>query len=299
MLTTDQAIERLNAEYPKGVSIYYVDYRDDLEDSPEAIEELMKNWSHDSLTYNRETGEVIWNLAKDVFTIEEMNRIKESEGDEVWYAIRDWFYDNDKSNPLKDICNNTRPIPIRIPMYSNYDCINSMQIADLSYPDSYLADVIDTLEINPRDVYNLLIEDSRVSSQEPWPDIPERNPYISAKDVINELLDNYGDGLRTFVGLLDISDCVGKWIGKTITIPKWNKWGFFAPWVWSWSGIDAVLLRDMTIELVEIWAKKPSDVCWEVLNDIDKANWYNMSDVYWPTRSFYTNEIILHHNQII
>ncbi len=292
----EKVIEKLQSEYPKGVDLYYVDYRDDLENSPEAIQELMKEWSYDYFD-DRDIWEIIDECIENVFDDEEQEEIRNN--DKLREVIQDWFYDNDISNPLKDLCKNTRPIPIRIPMYSNYDCINSMQIADLSYPNSYLADVIDTLDINPRDVYNLLIEDSRVSSQEPWPDIPQRNPYVSAKNVINELLDNYGDGLRTFVGLLDISDCIGKWMSKIITIPKWNKWGFFAPWVWSWSGIDAVLLRDMTIELVEVWAKKPFKVCWEVLNDTDKANWYNMSDVYGPTRSFYTNEIILHHNQII
>lgn len=295
ILTTEQATKKLQQEYPMGVDLYYVDYRDTLRDIPEAITQVMECWYYDCLLDNRYIWDWIDYIINNIFNEEEREYINENY--ELYQSIMDRIYDNDKSDPLKDLCKNTNDIRIRIPMYSNHDCINSISVADLRYPDSYLADVIDTLEINPREVYDLLTYMDSVASQEPRPDMQDRNPYISAKDMIAELWDNYWDWLRTFVWLLDISYCLWHGIWTKITIPKWNKWGFFATGVWSWSCIEAVLLRDITIDLTEtIHPNLPQYKKRSVLNDNDKSNSYNMNDVYWPTEEFYTNEIILHHS---
>jgi hypothetical protein len=37
----EQAIEKLKAEYPRGVELYYVDYNDNLSNSPKVIQEIL------------------------------------------------------------------------------------------------------------------------------------------------------------------------------------------------------------------------------------------------------------------
>lgn len=288
-MTIAQAIEKLQANYPHGTSLYYVDYRDEL--TAEQATQVMKEWYVDWLFDSREISDAVDACIEDTFSKEERRIINEDE--ELRHAIVNWIYDKDDSTPLKDLCKNTGTVPVRITMYSNYDCINSMDIADLSYPESYLADVIDNLQINPRDVYNLIKD--RMPEQKPRPNLKSRKPYISAKDMINELWENYGDGCWNFVATLDLRDVLGSWLPKQIIIPAGNTGWFFASWVWAWSQIEAPLLRDMTIDLTTLiyeWAPETYTV-WNVYNDNDKDNSYNMSDVYWWTMKFYGEEIIV------
>lgn len=99
----NHAINWLKSEYPRGVDLIYIDYRDNL--SAEQLQEVIKNgymedesWLWDS-QYDT-INEIIANYRKenDIDTIEQ----------EVIDEMRDWLTENDTSTPTKDLLKNTR-----------------------------------------------------------------------------------------------------------------------------------------------------------------------------------------------
>lgn len=294
VITEEQALEKMKIELPNGVDLYYVDYRDSI-DSPKDQQQILKQWylDDDVCQYRDDCIEdTIRDIISNIFSSEEMEYIKSEEWNDVRYTVRDWCYDNDSSNPLKDLCRNTWSVPVRIETYSNYDCINSLMYTDISYPDSYIWDIIDVLHINPREVYDILKDQPQLQWQEQWPDIPERNPYISAKDFCSELYDSWPACVWTFVWLADMEDCYGNnGVWTKFIIPKWNKAWFFWNSQWTWSCIEAVLLRDIEIDLTSPAREWSTFKRFWIM--VDESESYSMREVYWPTKAFYCNEIIL------
>lgn len=106
MLDLDDAIKRLKAEYPKGVELRYVDYRDCIENADD-MEELIKTWYIEDIDRYWEDWEyeTILYCIKEVFNDEEVEEIRNN--DELESPIRDWFYDNDTSDVIKWLLRNT------------------------------------------------------------------------------------------------------------------------------------------------------------------------------------------------
>lgn len=107
-------LEQILALLPKTVSLYYVDYRDDLSHSldkvqdaihgnPEGLDDIFMDWdTWESVKY------VLDELKSD---IEREFEIEEEDAEELMEefedSIRDAIYDRDDSTPLKDLLRNT------------------------------------------------------------------------------------------------------------------------------------------------------------------------------------------------
>lgn len=96
---------------PSYVNLYYVDYRDDLSNSKETIQESLSTNSlapiHDKVSEwwenpaGYEMREIEEKMSKD--GLDELFANNEDE-------IRDWLHDNDKSTPVEDLLRNTGDI---------------------------------------------------------------------------------------------------------------------------------------------------------------------------------------------
>jgi hypothetical protein len=100
---TDHAIAWLVSEYPKGVSLVYVDYNDSYED-PNTLQEVIKqgyqeneNWRWDS--QSESIYEIIENYRKEI----EADEIS----DETTQEMSDWLFDHDTSDPITQLLKNT------------------------------------------------------------------------------------------------------------------------------------------------------------------------------------------------
>lgn len=98
----NEAVAWLENEYPHGVELVYIDYRDEL--SPEQLQEVLKNgymsdedWIGDS--QHESINQIITEYEK-AHNIDELS-------DAASEAMRDWLYDHDNSNPTKDLLHNT------------------------------------------------------------------------------------------------------------------------------------------------------------------------------------------------
>lgn len=104
MITTKQAIKKLENNYSHGIDLVYTDYRDYFEDAKQLNNVLQKN--DDALDWNciaDSQYETIDYLIKETFTTDEL----ESMDDEIKRACCDWFLDHDTSDPLHDSLKNT------------------------------------------------------------------------------------------------------------------------------------------------------------------------------------------------
>src|SRR5690606_38335379 len=99
---------------PESTSLYYVDYRDSLDDSLDELDRAIKEGSYepiDDLIFDWDVwpnvkyymDEIKSDLSKD-FEDEEVEQIMEEYDDE----IRDWIYEKDNSTPIQDLLRNTR-----------------------------------------------------------------------------------------------------------------------------------------------------------------------------------------------
>jgi len=97
-MKTEEAIEKLKAEYPNGVELRYVDYRDCIDDSKTQNEIVKTGWA-DSVEDWYDDWESIQYIIKEVFTEDE--RVEIAQDDELDQAIKDWMYENDTSDVMK------------------------------------------------------------------------------------------------------------------------------------------------------------------------------------------------------
>lgn len=114
MEATKISWEDLKEYLPERTSLYYVDYRDGLDDNLEELDQAIKQASYepiDELIFDWDVwpsveyyiDQIKSDLSKD-FEDEEVEQIMEEYDDK----IRDWIYEKDDSTPLKDMLRNTR-----------------------------------------------------------------------------------------------------------------------------------------------------------------------------------------------
>lgn len=98
-----EAIEWLKKEYPKGLELVYIDYRDCFENMTK-LQDVLKTGGDADIDWQADAqyetvGEVIKNYQKE---------IKADEiSDDVQEAMRDWMFEHDTSNPIKQLLKNT------------------------------------------------------------------------------------------------------------------------------------------------------------------------------------------------
>ncbi len=119
-LTQEQIHARLEAEYPHGVTMRYVDYNDSLSDSPDVmsaiirgdhdyINEQIDRWydDHDTISY----------VIKEVFTEEEQDQ------DDLYDIVSQRCRDHDNEDPMKQLIKNTNdPLAYYDTWYTFPDC---------------------------------------------------------------------------------------------------------------------------------------------------------------------------------
>ena len=270
--------------------LLYADYRDNLDERPELIQECLSAKCLDPIheeimewnLFDAEMESIDYILRELPLTDEEREWLEEWDNRQL---IEEEIQNRDNSTYIKDVIKNTDDMPVRLHLFSNYDCMNSDYSMTPYQYDWYFKDMIDALNLNPRKVAERLWDKADDLSN--YPDMPERdgNEYISYDDLAVELANSCGScNLLTFVWLLDVSDI--KDGITTVTIPKWNCCGLFDKDTGSWSLIECKLLRDFTVKL-------STPIEWKTQHDtyelyIDRGGiWYSIGEVYWPTRQFF------------
>lgn len=304
MTTTKITFEDLKDLLPKRTSLYYVDYRDSLDEHTELIQKCIDNKNCDALyeaidewyldsSFDYYDKELITDICNKF-------EVDEDEAEEIFEEfrdeIRDHYYNVDDSNVLKDLVRNSRPINVRIPLYSNYDCINSHYFeGGYAYFESYFGDMVDVLNLNPSKVKKILLEND-VKCYGTFPNYKHREgkELVSYSDFWQELNNSIcGANLLVFVGKVDIQDLIdNNFELKEVTIPKGNSCGLFSDSQGGGSVIEMELQKDFTVKL-DVPRKKNLTKYDSFSLLIDKTNSYSINQVYGVTSDFFGNEIII------
>lgn len=307
MTATKITFEDLKDLLPTRTSLYYVDYNSSLDEHTDLIQKCIDNkncdalyeaideWYLDSPEYSFEyyDKELISDICRK-FDVDdyEAEEIFEEFRDE----IRDHYYNVDDSNVLKDLVRNSRPINIRIPLYSNYDCINSHYFeGGYAYRESYFGDMVDVLNLNPAKVKKMLLEND-VKCYGSFPNYKNRDgkEFVSYADFWQEIQNSCcGANLLVFVGKVDIQDLIdNNFELKEITIPRGNNCGLFSDTYGGGSVIEMELQKDFTIKL-DVPRKKNLTKYDSFSLLIDETNGYSINQVYGVSSEFFGNEITI------
>jgi len=300
-ITLEQVLELL----PKEVQLIYVDYNDNLDEHLKLIQkcindkcldalyEAIDDWYIDSSDYGYNSViEDLKNNIENTFDIEDAQDILEEFEDEV----RDAIYERDTSNVLEDLLSNTSSIPVRVTMYSNYDCINSHWFetsgnGGYSYKESYFGAMVDALKLNPKKVKELL-KSKEVNTFGVFPNLKYREgkELVSYEDFWQELENSScGANLLTFVGTIDVSSILDFEKLFKIRIPKGNNCGLFSSFQGGGSVIEMKLKHDLTIDLSKSGKTKYDTFGIEI--DCKGNGGYSINEVYGVTSHFWGNDI--------
>lgn len=169
--------------------------------------------------------------------------------------IRDEIRERDDSTTVNDLIKNTRDIPVRVEMLSNYDCINSCWLESqggFRYKESYFRDMIDTLRLNPAKVKKALTDKGyMVYGRFPNKKYRDGKEQVSYEDFCQELENACcGANLLTYIGLVNLRDLYdADFKIKEVIIPKGNTCGLFSSMYGGGSLIEMELKSDVRIRL--------------------------------------------------
>jgi hypothetical protein len=97
----------LEAEYPRGLDLYYVDYRDSLDDNPKIMMQLVRDGYSEKLDESMldyDNSYTFDEIEKNYLaSLEDVDEIS----DDLREYIRDWCYEHDTSDYQKDLLRNT------------------------------------------------------------------------------------------------------------------------------------------------------------------------------------------------
>lgn len=302
--------ENRNLDFLKEImedeyNLIYVDYRDDLDDNLNILQECLEEKNTSELWMaiddwylecrDKATNDIMETL-KEKFS--EINGMSQEETDSFFKEhedkIREMIEERDVSSPIRDLLHNTGEIPVRIEMLSNYDCIGSEYIESAGkgyfYEQSYFGDMINALRLNPAKVKKTFIENGyNVTGR--FPNLKNRDgkELISYQAFYDEVTcTTCGANLLTFTGLINPYDLYEKNFEITkITIPKGNTCGLFSSFYGGGSLMEAELLHDHTITL-ETKRNKGYRL---VIDDQKVPGGYSIRDVYGVCKSFYEKQI--------
>lgn len=307
METTVITFENIKELLPKRTSLYYIDRNDSLDEQTEVIQKCIENKSADALYEAIDE----WYQDSPLYAFEYLDKelisdicsefeIDEYQAEEILEQYRDeineHYYNVDDSDVLKDLARNSSNIQVRIPLYSNYDCINSHYFeGGYSYKESYFGDMVDVLNLNPAKVKKMLL-DKDVKVYGSFPNYKHRDgkEYVSYSDFWQELENSScGANLLVFTGLLSIQSLLdSNFEIKEITVPKGNYCGLFSSTYGGGSILEMELLRDFTVKL-DVPRKKNLTKYDSFSLLIDETNGYSINEVYGMSNSFWRNEITI------
>ena len=247
---------------PKSTDVYYVDYNDAMPakalasiiehngegDAFEEMDQLLYDWDTSySVAYY--IDEAIERIAKSQeFTSEQLKAILDASTDDWEDILRDEIMNRDGSTPFRDLARNKGNIIVKLELYSAYDCINSdyCEGNHLDLRDSYLADILRVMRINPRDYAASLPECYTCDHVE---DVYRGGLLVDAIDVFNEHQElSIGPALWTIVFSLSAVDIVQEYTGL-IKVPAGARVGFYGSFGGSGSIFETKLKADFTVDL--------------------------------------------------
>jgi hypothetical protein len=111
--TPEEAIAVLEKEYPHGVDLIYIDYRDSFDESLEALNRAIQlnniheAWPDEPDWFTDAQGESLRYILDENFTTEELEEWGENTDNKGLEQIEAWLYDHDTSTPAEDLLRNT------------------------------------------------------------------------------------------------------------------------------------------------------------------------------------------------
>lgn len=292
----------------KTYSLIYVDYQDSFDNHLDLLQKCLKDQTADPIYekisdwYLESELDSVDQIIKDLkdkcihagyaqYNVEEFFKLKDD-------AIRELIYNSCDADPVDQLLRNSSDVAVRIELYSNYDCINSHGLessSGYSYQESYLKDMIDTLNLNPAKVKQLFCSNG-VKVVGCFPDLKYRNgnELVTYEDFLSELVNTCcGENLLTFIGKICIKDLYdNNFKIDKITIPKNNPCGIFSSSQGGGSPFDMVLQKDFTLKL-----KKGRNKYTSYGFFLDKPSNYSITDTFGVTSDFFKNRITIFKNK--
>lgn len=272
-----------------GKTEVYWDYQNQL--SEEQIEEILQGNINDvKNSIFDDNIDHIFDLEREI-----LNKAIEECGFEEKYEtpdVRDDLIDYIEVDlNFERLLKNTGSIPVRITLYSNYDCINSHWFEQSSggygYVQSYFGAMVNALKLNPRKVKEKFISHGD-KMYGLWPNKDERDgkEYVDYGQFFVEMENQSCPACNlVVVGKMNLQDLMnGK--PEIIVIPKGNYVGMFSSMNGGGSPIEAPLLRDMKINLSKHYPTQYD--FWRM--EYDKAS-YSINGAYGVTKEFWKKEI--------
>lgn len=284
-LTTGAVIAMMDSRY----RLVYLESDNNLENSVEVLSECVKQKSTEPLSNHihnwfldceeDEVVTIIDGLKSDCeklgYSEDDVEEFFDANDD----AIRCEIFNRDDSSVLDNVIANTKSLPVRIELHSNYDCINSHYFEGVySYSNSYFGNMVDALCLNPIKVKEEF-QNYNIKCDGEFPNLAERNglEVVTYLDFAREISNSVSPAnLLTFTAKVDISQLQEhNFSVKTITIPKGNYSGLYSPSQGGGSLMEMELLRDFTIQL-----EADKYDYYAIKFDGDTERGHSMEDVY-------------------
>lgn len=265
-----QQLKEIDLEMVKSLMddkyyLIHIGCDDNLNDRPEVFCKCIEEKSADHLheSFDEWYTDQEWEAARQAMR-EVRKRLVES-GYKRWEAmkffeenedeIRDAIYARGEYDGVEKLLRNTRDIPVRVALISNYDCINSHGLESqggFSYESSYFGDMVDALWLNPKKVKQLLVEHGEKVCGH-FPDRTDRDGrvHVSYERFYEELINSScGANLLTFMAKINPLALYESGFNLSkFTIPKGNKCGLFSSTYGGGSLLEMELRHDVTIDL--------------------------------------------------
>lgn len=256
---------RLKNMMQKQYTLQWVSYDENLDEHLDIIEQCIRDRSseylHDTVWrwYYTAEWESIRAIIKDLqeecmwegFTDNQVSYIFDRYEKEIIQEIRD----RDDSEPATTLIEQTDSVPVRVEMLSDYDCINSHWFElqnGYRYEQSYFGDLVDALNLNPREVARIFSRHD-IKCSGTFPDISERNgaEQVSYDDFMQEIENTCcGANFLTYIARINLRELYdADFAIDRIVIPKGNACGLFSSMYGGGSVMEMKLLKDVEISL--------------------------------------------------
>lgn len=250
----------------QSYTLVWMDYNDNLDNHLDIIRQCLDKRNCECLWENTDEWyrDAEWESVRDII-IELKDECTESYGfdeeevddffEEHDEEIRDEIYRRNDSDVLKELIKNTDDIPIRVEMLSDYDCINSNWFESQGgyrYEESYLGDMVDSLNLNPAKVKKLLTGHGyKVYGRFPNRKSRDGKEQVSYEQFYEELVNSCcGANLLTYIGRVSLKELYDvNFSLKEVIIPKGNCCGLFSSMYGGGSLLEMELKLDVRLKL--------------------------------------------------
>ena len=250
----------------QSYTLVWTDYNDNLDNHLDIIRQCLDKRNYECLWENTDEwySDAEWESVRDII-IELKDECTESYGfdeeevddffEEHDEEIRDEIYRRNDSDVLKELIKNTDDIPIRVEMLSDYDCINSNWFESQGgyrYEESYLGDMVDSLNLNPAKVKKQLTGHGyKVYGRFPNRKSRDGKEQVSYEQFYEELVNSCcGANLLTYIGRVSLKELYdANFSLKEVIIPKGNCCGLFSSMYGGGSLLEMELKLDVRLKL--------------------------------------------------